>query len=649
MKNKILLCLLMVSVVSFSQKKRSTKVGLTSIAELQLASYDKDTTANALVLYEHANTYMSEKYDLDFKTDFYYRIKLFTSTAFNRATVKVKLYKKEKIREIEAYSYNLENGTIVKTKLLASDVYTKDLDKNWTEVTFTIPAIKEGTVIEYQYSVISPYSRVDDWYFQSNTPKLKSDFSISYLGNYQFNSRLTGFLKFQRNEQKVEKKCLYFPGIGRGDCANIFYGMDHIPAFEEEDYMLSKENYISKLSFDLISITQADGRKKKYTETWKDADKSFKNDFFDGQIAKDYIFAKILPKNLLAIEDAFHKAQNIYKYIQNRFSWNGYYWTQDQINLKEIYKERVGGVDVINLSLYNSLQAANIESYLVMVATRDRAQPTRLYPVRTDFNYMIVKAIINNKTYFLDATDKFLSFGQIPLRTLNGEGRVLDFDKGSYWELIKPMKNASTKIMATITMDTTLMFTGSINVEKKGYHALETRHEYSDNGESSYLENLENTSIDLEIEEYKIENFKELEKSLVEELKIESDQPEYSNGSILINPFLYYRISENPFKFKTRNYPVDFGHPIKYTYILTLRIPKEYEVVKKPSSKGIKLPNNGGTFLLNVGDVRDGKITLSYRYQLKKHLFSAEEYHYLKEFFNEIIKIHTTYIELKKT
>ena len=42
--------------------------------------------------------------------------------------------------------------------------------------------------------------------------------------------------------------------------------------------------------------------------------------------------------------------------------------------------------------------------------------------------------------------------------------------------------------------------------------------------------------------------------------------------------------------------------------------------------------------MLNVGDVRDGKITISYRYQLKKHLFSAEEYHYLKEFFNEIIK-----------
>ena len=60
MKNNILLCLLMVSVVNKKKKKISTKVGLTSIAELQLASYDKDTTANALVLYEHANTYISE-------------------------------------------------------------------------------------------------------------------------------------------------------------------------------------------------------------------------------------------------------------------------------------------------------------------------------------------------------------------------------------------------------------------------------------------------------------------------------------------------------------------------------------------------------------------------------------------------------------
>ena len=116
MKNKILFFLLIISVMSFSQKKRSTKVGLTSIEELKLGYYDKDSTANALVLYEHANTYLSEKDALDFKTDFYYRIKLFTSAAFNRATVKVKLYKKEKIREIEAYSYNLENGTIVKTK-----------------------------------------------------------------------------------------------------------------------------------------------------------------------------------------------------------------------------------------------------------------------------------------------------------------------------------------------------------------------------------------------------------------------------------------------------------------------------------------------------------------------------------------------------
>ena len=326
----------MVSVVSFSQKKRSTKVGLTSIAELQLASYDKDTTANALVLYEHANTYLSEKYDLDFKTDFYYRIKLFDNTSFHRATIKVKLYKKEKIREIEAYSYNLENGNIVKTKLLASDVYTKDIDKNWTEVTFTIPAIKEGTVIEYQYSVISPYSRIDDWYFQSDIPKLKSDFTISYLGNYKYKIRLTGYLKLDRNDKKVEKNCLHVPRVGRGDCANILYGIDNIPAFKEEDYMLSKENFISRISFDLISISRTDGSIIKFSKTWKDVDRSFKNDFFDGQIAKKKFFKNKLPKKIVETEDDLERAKLVYKLIQDRFNWNERYWTKKKIKIGEV-------------------------------------------------------------------------------------------------------------------------------------------------------------------------------------------------------------------------------------------------------------------------------------------------------------------------
>tara|TARA_R110000787_G_scaffold3540_2_gene13789 strand:+ start:987 stop:2933 length:1947 start_codon:yes stop_codon:yes gene_type:complete len=645
---RITILFLLVSSLVYSQKKRSTKVGSVTKEEVQMASYEKDTTANALVLYEHANTYLSERDNLDFKTDYYHRIKLFDRKSFHRATVKIRLYQKEKSKDIEAYSYNIEDGVVKKTKLVAKEIFKNQLDENWKEVVFTIPNINEGTVIEYQYSVVTPYLSIDDWYFQSDIPKLESDFSISYLGNYKYNSRLIGFQKFSKNEQKVEKRCVNIPGVGYGNCANFYYGMQDVPAFKEEDYMLSKENFLSRISFDLISITNTDGRIKKYTQTWKDADMSIKDDFLDGQTSKKKFFFKNLPKPILEITNPLEKAEKIYQYIQNRFAWDGRYWTQKRINLKEVFEERNGSVDAINLSLYNSLQAANIESYIVMIATRNRGLPTRLYPITTDFNYVIVKAVVGDKTYFLDATDKFLPFGQIPLRSLNGEGRVLDFIKGSYWEEIQPAVKTSTKISVNVTMDENVVFTGNISVEKKGYHAIDTRRDLSKMGEDDYLENLENTSVDYEIEDYKVQNLNDLNESLLETLKLESDEGAVSSDKILINPFLFYRFSENPFKLKTRNYPVDFGYPTRYTYIISLKTPKEYKVTKKPETVGFKLPNNGGMFLLRVGEVKDGTITLNYRYQIKKRIFSTEEYHYLKEFLNKIIKIQASHIELEK-
>ena len=89
---------------------------------------------------------------------------------------------------------------------------------------------------------------------------------------------------------------------------------------------------------------------------------------------------------------------------------------------KRSFERRSGGVDVINLSLYNSLQAAGIECYIMAIATRENGLPTKLYPVTRDFNYIIVTTVLDGERYFLDATDKFMPFGQIPMRCLNGEG-----------------------------------------------------------------------------------------------------------------------------------------------------------------------------------------------------------------------------------
>lgn len=647
MKKVLLFLLLGVTFSSYSQKRYMPKMGKILYSELDMVRYEKDTTAKSIVLEEKAHTYISEKDNYDFRTDFYFRVKIFDKEDFNRATISIELFDRQKHEDIEAYSYNTENDNFVRTKLEKKDIYSKDLDQKWREVVFTIPNIKEGTVIEYKYSVISPYSTVDNWYFQSDIPKVKSDYKFTYLGNYNYNVRLIGFERFQRNEADLVKNCVNVPGMGRGSCGVLTYGMDSIPAFKEEDYMLSKENYISHLKFDLISFTNPNGSVDKYTKTWKDADRSFKKRYLDGQVNKKKFFKKNLPQDLLAIENPMDKARGIYQHIQDHFTWDERYWSYDKTRVKNAYEGKTGDVYDINLSLYNSLQAADIESYLVMIATRGRSVPTKLFPVTKDFNYVIVKAVVDGKSYFLDATDKFLIFGQIPLRCINGEGRVLDFDKGSYWESPGSSSKNSMKIWAKLKPNEENEFEGTINVVHRGYFASDAREELSRTGEEEYLRSLETAFLGYEIDEFSTKNKKEIDKSFMESFKIIPEETLFVGNKIRFNPFFYFRVNENPFKLNERNYPVDFGYKQNFNSTVNIEIPEGYKVSSIPDKLAVSMPNKSAVFVY-LYDIKDNSITLNYRYQIKRHIFSSQEYFYLKEFYKKLIELFRSEIVFEK-
>ena len=146
------------------------------------------------------------------------------------------------------------------TSLEKDKIYTKDLSGKWKETSFTLPNIKVGSVIEFRYSLISSYTQIKDWNYQYDIPKLKSDFTAAIIGNYKYNIRLVGNLKLHRDNFRVKNGCFYLPGIGTGACGVLEYGMDAVPAFKKEAYMLSHHNYVSRLSFELISNTDVGGQ-----------------------------------------------------------------------------------------------------------------------------------------------------------------------------------------------------------------------------------------------------------------------------------------------------------------------------------------------------------------------------------------------------
>lgn len=648
-KIKILLLLLLTHTsINIAQAKKSTKLGKTTLEELKMSIYDKDSTAAAVVLYEHANVYLDPNNDYNTRTDYYYRIKIFNKSAFDLANISIDLYKKERLVDLKAITYNInDDSRIVKNNLMDKDVFTIENSESWKTKKFTLSKIKEGSVIEYKYSVLSPYLGLDDWTFQSEIPKIKSEFDAAVLGNYKYHVRLIGYLNLDKDNPSIKKKCVYIDGVGEGACIIYSYGMNNVPAFKKEEYMLSKKNYLARITFDLISYTDVRGDKTSYTTTWKKADKKLKAQFFNNQTSKKSFFRKNLPENLFSIENELKKAKEIYKFIQNHYTWNDKNWTNEDAKVKTAFNEKSGNVGEINVSLYNSLTAANINTNLVVLSTRNNGIPTKLHPVIYDYNYVIVKVNIDDKDYYLDATDKFLPFGLVPIRTLNGEARVINYEKEGNWTYLEPTINSNKNINSKLTLNAEGVFTGNLFIRKTGYYAQKQRKKLASLSKDSYLDEVESKHVDLEVEDYKVVSKDLIEKPITEVFKVKIFMNEDLGNTARINPFIFERINVNPFKLKERNYPVDFAHPFKSTFSLSLTIPKEYKVSKLPKNKAIALPNKGGTFIIK-SEQKDNTINLYVSFSINRKTYTSEEYFALKEYFKQIIIAENSFILLEK-
>lgn len=647
---KKLLVLLFFSIISnlYSQKNKLPELNRVTVEEVKMKIYDKDSTAVAVVLHESANLYLDPSNNYDTRTDYYFKIKILDKKGFDYANISIDSYDKKRIVDIKGITYNLaENGLLTRNKLDKSKIYKNDYPNKWKSTEFTMPNIKVGSVIEYTYSQISPYSKIEDWYFQSEIPKIKSEYDAAVIGNYKYNVRITGYLKLDKDKPSIDKKCVYIDGIGPGACVKYSYAMYNVPAFEEEDFMLSKKNYLSRLSFDLESFTSTRGSKTKYTTTWKEADKKLKSIFFNNQTSKDGYFKRNLPDTLFSIENKLQKSKNIYNHIKNHFTWNKRYWSSDDEKVKKAFESKSGSAGEINLSLYNSLIAADLEASLIILSTRNNGMPTTLYPIIFDFNYVIVKLIVDKKNYYLDATEKYLPFGQIPVRCLNGKAREINFNEESNWVILKPKYKSKEAKTIKYSFDDEGNLIGEIRIVKDGYYASDTRNKINTLKKEKYLEKFEDKTRDTEIENYRVENLNNLEKPLIEKFNLFIETDEILTNRIRINPFKRHGFNKNPFKLKERNYPVDFAYPRTSNYFVNIKIPKGYKVVQSPKNLAISLPQNGGRCIIK-STVNDSSISIYVRFNVNKKIFFAKEYFALKEFYNKIIQAEKSYIILEK-
>lgn len=650
-KTYLFLLLLLCCFFSFSQSGFSSGDYRVTLGDIETNTFKKDSTANALVIYEQGNSYIDkEKYNL--RTEKKHKIKILKKEGFDNATVTIYLYKNkgnaEKVVDIFGTTYNKIDGEVVKAELNKKDVFTEKYDENHTIVKFTLPNVKEGSVITFSYKIISPYLfKYHGWEFQGNIPKLYSEYKTSIPGNWLYHIKLVGGKKLAINESEIVKNCLEMYSGASADCGNSIYAMKDIPAFIEEDYMTTEDNYLARIEYELETFRGMDGTIKHYTKTWKDVEKELRTDKEIGRQIKKTVKSKdILSTNIINEKDALKKAKNIFQFVQNNYTWNGEYRIFKDVSINNLLKNKSGNISSINILLHNLLRELGLSVKPILLSTRANGFPTTIFPVLYDFNYLIVQATINDKTYLLDATDKYLSFGEIPFRCLNGKGRLLDFKDGGYWVDIKPNNYSNVFYQTELKFDKNDIIQGSIDSKKTGYHALNYKKAYYKNPDS-YVEELENNYPNIDISDFEIVDDDITKPEFKESYNFEYNFDD-TGDNIYLNPFIVKFFTENPFKLQQRTYPIDFGYKDLYFYSFKFNLSDNYDIVEIPKAVFTKLPNNGGQ--MSFSSIKNGKsIIISLRIDFKKAIYDPEFYPYLKGFMSKVVDIQTnSLIVLKK-
>ncbi len=598
--------------------KAPIKFGKVSLEELEMTTYEADTSAVAVVLckYGHLNGA-----DLTFSETRRVKILKKAGTEYSEFT-----FSGDDRTMVKAKIFNLENGEIIEERLKKESIFKEKVTENYFRIKIALPNIKVGSV--YDIEVVHEFLP-SEFAFQEELPVAHSELYLESSSYVEFRKRKVGFLPIQTEN------------------GSVFY-CDNVAAFKPEPYINSVENYKTKFEFDILNISLP-GFYRSYTTSWEAVnDRLAANAYFGHAIFNGSGYLSKIKKEIEeTCTTTLEKVEAAYEAIK-KVKWNEYesVYTSTEV-LASAYKEGKANSADINLMLMQLLLKLDIQALPVVLSTRDNGLLHIIYPSLEKLNYVIVWTMIEDKEYLLDATDELLPLGMLPKRCLNERGRLVTNQSGKWIDLKTDKKDQET-ILYDLAIDDDLNLEGNISFAKYDYAAYDFRKNYKEYAsEEDYLTALETSNPGLLIKDFTVENIDNLNEPIKEKYEIEiSNKIEKINDMILVNPFLFEQIEENPFKLENREYPVDFAY-LKTKYLITkITFPEGYQVESTPQPIRAFLPDKKSNILINysvIGNV----INVTYKLNLAKAQYMADEYPLLKALYGEIIKKQAEPIILK--
>jgi transglutaminase-like putative cysteine protease len=551
--------------------------------ELQMTSDPKAPGASAVYLY------IEEKTDDSVHNHSYYaRVKVLTEKGKELATVRIP-YEHSQVSVAGVFARTIHaDGSIVQMNVKPSDLMVyKSGGHQYNDVTFTLPAVEVGSVLEYGWQIRYSDNRVSspEWDIQQRY--------FVHRAHYFFNPVYNSGEQVDDGHGGVTGGLMYSQRIRSGQLVQVDskhqYTLDvsDVDPMPTGDYLPPLNGRRDRVIFYYTSAStgpqfwEAEGRYwAKNTEKFASTSGPIKKAAADLVTASDS-------------DDA--KARKVYAAVQKientDFVLSTAAHDKGNKDAASVWKQQRGSSDQIALTYVALARAAGLKAWPMLVVNRNRAVFDDTNLSMGQFDDYIVVVEIGGKEVYLDPGQKMCPFGVMHWKHESTRGMRLS-EKGVTVEDTPagPAKAAGVERIADLTIDDKGAVTGTGRVVLSGLEAMywrqlslvEEKSELAKDFSDSMAETLP-SSVKVELDGFV--GLGDYESNLTAPIKISGDLGASTAKRMIFPGFLFQARAKQRFEDEKRELPVDLHYATLEQDDITYHFPAGMKVGSLPRNE----------------------------------------------------------------
>lgn len=569
------------------------------------------------------------------------------------------------IRNLKATTYNLdESGKVTEQNLEKKDILLEQYSQNMDIVKFSIPGIKDGSVVVYRYTMINGINK-RKWQFQREAVPVhfsRFDYNASEYALITATTKTSVPFKSYDSQKKFNKNKDLAASVNETESLSIHGQLNvtyrswirrNIPPFKTEPFSADEGQLLENVIIYFNGFF-GQGYQRPLVESWESVNKLWYTQLFKDAYAKNNFIDEKVNELKAAQKDTLALLKAIYGFVQQNYMVNN-----AEGDLRKTYTSRQGSGKKINELLCAMYRNAGFQSDIVLIANK-QSEPLNpfLYNVE-DITNIVTCVVSNGVMYFADASQKHLPFGYLHTDLYNGYTRIVNRDGGTAVELhpglasnttstfvsIKPAEESKENYIYKFSLKKTLGIYDAVGLrERWKTDSILFRKDLMGNPYDM------NNSDGLNITDVRFENAENVEERLI--MIVEGTLSNSKNtDQIFLDPFFSKLYDKNPVGSEARrDHDFVFSNPTKNIYTFSLQLNDKYTVDNEMAPIKLQFGANGAIkYQLDTKFNKEANIyTLKYTYENKAHQIPATESADVKSFYDAIVKSYTQKIIIKK-